>query len=93
MKKDLEGVQTIYRKGQLVAIIKRDAESKKHIVYLCSEATSEDIAGLMETEINVGMTHAGYTTSVMPLGGSSGKDDLICTPDNFATGTVTCKKV
>lgn len=42
--KNKEGVDTIYDDGKLVAIIKRDNESKKHIIYKVQEATSDDIA-------------------------------------------------
>ena len=47
MTKNKEGVETIYKEKKLVAIIKRDDETKKHIVYLVSEATSSDIADLL----------------------------------------------
>lgn len=41
-----EGVETVYKEGVLVAIVKRDEASKKHLVYLVQEATSEDIINL-----------------------------------------------
>lgn len=47
MEKDKEGVHTIYKDKKLIAIIKRDNESTKHLVYLVSEASSEDIAELI----------------------------------------------
>ncbi len=47
MKKMKEGVEAIYKEKKLIAIIKRDDETKKHIVYLVNEATSEDIADLL----------------------------------------------
>lgn len=44
-----EGVFTVYNeKGELVAIIKRDDKSGKHLVYLAQEATSSDIAELLK---------------------------------------------
>lgn len=42
-----ESVFTIYKEDTLVAIIKRDEISKKHLVYLVEEGTSEDIANLI----------------------------------------------
>lgn len=42
-----ESVFTIYKEDTLVAIIKRDDVSKKHLVYLVEEAVSEDIANLI----------------------------------------------
>jgi len=47
MVKKQEGVFTVYKESELVAIIKRDDISKKHIVYLCKEATGEDIAEMI----------------------------------------------
>lgn len=49
-KTDTEGVITVSEKGKggLVAIIRRDPESRKHLVYLCKEAASEDIAKLIQ---------------------------------------------
>lgn len=47
-KIDKEGVHTVYQKDKLVAIIKRDNQSSHHLVYLVSEATSEDIADLLK---------------------------------------------
>ena len=42
-----EGAFMIYKKDELVAIIKRDDVSGKHLIYLAKEATSDDIADLM----------------------------------------------
>lgn len=47
MKKYKEGVETVYKENKLIAIIKRDDVTKKHLVYLVQEATSEDIADLL----------------------------------------------
>lgn len=52
-KGDLEGVHTIYKDNKLVAIIKRDEVSKKHLVYLVEEAVSEDIANLINKQYNI----------------------------------------
>ena len=46
-KKTKEGVDCIYKDGKLSAIIKRDDGSKKHLIYLVSEATSDDIADML----------------------------------------------
>lgn len=43
-----EGVHTVYQKNKLVAIIKRDDPTGHHLVYLTTEATSEDIADLLK---------------------------------------------
>jgi hypothetical protein len=46
-----EGVFTIYNeKGELIAMSKRDDESKKHLVYLVREATSSDIIDLIKNK-------------------------------------------
>ena len=45
-----EGVFTIYYKGELVAMTKRDDESRKHLVYLVREATSADIIDLIKNK-------------------------------------------
>ena len=42
-----EGAFMVYKKHELVAIIKRDDVSGKHLVYLAKEATSDDIAELV----------------------------------------------
>lgn len=42
-----EGVFTVYKKTELIAIIKRDEISKKHLTYLVKEATSDDLADLI----------------------------------------------
>lgn len=48
MNKIEEGVICIYDDAKnLLAIVKRDDVSKKHLVYLVSEATSPDIADLI----------------------------------------------
>lgn len=47
METNEEGVRTIYKEKELVAIVKRDPHSKKHLVYMVREATSEDIVGLI----------------------------------------------
>jgi hypothetical protein len=43
-----EGVHTVYQNKKLVAIIKRDDPTGHHLVYLTTEATSEDIADLLK---------------------------------------------
>lgn len=45
-----EGVHTVYKDKELIAIIKRDDHSKKHLVYLVKEATSEDIFALINND-------------------------------------------
>ena len=50
MEQDKEGVFTIYKNKELVAIIKRDPNSSKHLVYMTKEATSDDIAELLKKE-------------------------------------------
>jgi len=47
MEHQQEGVETIYNEKVLVAIAKRDDTSKKHIVYMLREASSEEIADLI----------------------------------------------
>lgn len=47
MRKVKEGVEAIYKEDKLVAIVKRDDSTKKHLIYLVNEATSEDIADLL----------------------------------------------
>lgn len=43
-----EGVVCVYNnRGELVAIIKRDDLSKKHLVYLVQEAGTDEIADLI----------------------------------------------
>ena len=43
-----EGVYTaLDEKGELIAILRRDPVSKKHLVYLVKEACCEDIGGLI----------------------------------------------
>ncbi len=52
MEKDLiieeEGVHTVCDKsGRIISILRRDPISKKHLVYLVTEATSTDIGDIM----------------------------------------------
>lgn len=42
-----EGAFMIYKDDVLVAIIKRDKSSGKHLIYITQEATSDDIAELL----------------------------------------------
>jgi hypothetical protein len=42
-----EGAFMVYKDDVLVAIIKRDKSSAKHLVYMLQEATSDDIAELL----------------------------------------------
>ena len=44
-----EGVFTIYRAGELVAIVKRDDITKKHLVYMVRDGTGEDIVELINS--------------------------------------------
>lgn len=60
------GVHPIYRDKKLVAIVTRDDVSKKHITYLTEEASSEDIAELMEQESSGGGA-GNYITNANPL--------------------------
>lgn len=46
-KIDKEGVHTVYQNEKLVAIINREQKTGHHLVYLTTEATSEDIADLI----------------------------------------------
>lgn len=47
MQTQEEGVITIYKDNELVAIAKRDDVSKKHLVYIVKEATVTDIAAFI----------------------------------------------
>ncbi len=40
----------VYQDGVLVAVIKRDNESGKNLVYMAKEATSEQIASLIKSK-------------------------------------------
>jgi len=51
METNKEGVDTIYQDKKLVAIVKRDDHTKKHLVYMVQEATSEDIINLINHKI------------------------------------------
>lgn len=42
-----EGVFTVYRNKELVAIVKRDELTKSWKVYTTTEATGQDIVGLI----------------------------------------------
>lgn len=44
---DEEGVFTVYKNNELQAIVKRDDASKKQLVYLVREASSQEIAEMM----------------------------------------------
>jgi hypothetical protein len=48
IRTDKEGVHTVYQKDKLVAIIKREQKTGHHLVYLTSEAKSDDIADLLK---------------------------------------------
>ena len=41
-----EGIYPMYKDKKMVAMIKRDDESKKHLIYITKEANSEEIAEL-----------------------------------------------
>jgi len=49
METRTEGVFTIYRNKELVAIVKRDELVKKHLVYMVKEANGDDIVGLINS--------------------------------------------
>lgn len=46
-KSVLEGVHCIVENDELIGIVRRDPISKKHLVYLVREASSDDIAELI----------------------------------------------
>lgn len=48
-----EGVTTIYKDGELIAIIKLDEKSRKKIIYTVSEADIEFITSLMKQDEEV----------------------------------------
>lgn len=49
MNTQTESMTSVYnRKGEIVAIIKRDDKSKKSLVYMVREAKVDDIARLIE---------------------------------------------
>lgn len=48
METEKEGVECVYKDKELVAIVKRDPHSKKHLVYMVREAVSDDIIGLIK---------------------------------------------
>lgn len=43
-----EGVFTVYKGNELIAIVKRDDASTKHLIYLVREATSIDMVELLK---------------------------------------------
>lgn len=45
---DQEGIHTITEENNLVAIVRRDPVSKKHLVYIVREAASDEIVTLMK---------------------------------------------
>jgi hypothetical protein len=51
METDKEGVETVYKEKELIAIVKRDPHTKKHLVYMVKEATTEDIIALINHKI------------------------------------------
>jgi diadenosine tetraphosphate (Ap4A) HIT family hydrolase len=51
METNEEGVRTVYKDKELIAIVKRDDHSKKHLVYMVKEATSEDIISLIAPKV------------------------------------------
>lgn len=50
METQQEAVHTVYKDGELVAIVKRDEKTKKHLVYLVKDANSEDIINLIKNK-------------------------------------------
>ncbi len=48
METNEEGVFTIYKNKELVAIVKRDDITKKHLVYMVKSGDSADIVGLIK---------------------------------------------
>ena len=45
-----EGVTTVYKDGELIAIIKLDEKSRKKIIYTVAEADIEFITSLIDNE-------------------------------------------
>lgn len=45
-----EAVSTVYKGSELVAIVKRDEFTKKHLVYLVKDACTEDITNLINNK-------------------------------------------
>lgn len=58
-KIDKEGVHTVYQNEKLVAIINREQKTGHHLVYLTTEATSEDIADLLKKTNGTILTPTG----------------------------------
>lgn len=50
METKAEGVYTVYKDKELVAFIKRDDISGKHLIYLAKEAVSAEIAELLSNK-------------------------------------------
>ena len=48
-----EGVSCVYKKRELIAIVKRDDVSKKHLVYVVEEATTPDIIDIIKGNVSV----------------------------------------
>lgn len=44
-----EAVDTIYKNGELVGIIKRDDKVKKHLTYVVKDANADDIVGFINS--------------------------------------------
>lgn len=47
-----EGVACVYKKGELIAIVKRDDVSKKHLVYVVEEGTTPDIIDIIKGNVS-----------------------------------------
>ena len=48
-----EGVFTVYKKGELIAVIKRDDKSRKNLVYVVEEATCPDIIDIIKGNVPI----------------------------------------
>lgn len=46
-KIEKEGVYTVTKGDELIAIVRRDPISKKHLVYLVTECTSDDLVDII----------------------------------------------
>lgn len=47
METKLDNATFIYKNGEMVGFIKRDDKTRKHLVYTCKEAKSDDISKLI----------------------------------------------
>jgi len=45
-----EAVDTIYRNGELIGVVKRDDKLKKHLTYVVKDAVADDIVGFINMD-------------------------------------------